>query len=412
MFEEPFTADCRIYNLLQNAPRHLSFHTPGHKEGKWDITELSFSDNLSAPKGVLKAAQEDAAKILGADESFFLTDGSTCGVMAMIYACGAKRILFPSASHKSVYNACELMRLKKTVIKTRYFGSVPQQPTADEIARALEKTPCGAVVITSPDYYGNVADLAGIRAVCDKFHAVLLCDGAHGSHLHGTPLHAGKYADMWVDGVHKSLPAFTQGAVVSAKGAWCAPLARAVDIFRTSSPSYPILASIEYALKYPKNPDLKRAAQELKERFHAYPSPDYTKIVISYGEDAPAVAKFFEERGVYPEFCDGVNILFYLSPATKKADLERLCALLETVRPLQKEGGTPETKRGKRTKKVARVPLEDAVGETCAAPCGLFPPCIPLIEEGQTVTEEAAKRLMGADNEFGLIENKIAVYVK
>ena len=79
---------CHIYKMLSAAAKrkHVSFHTPGHKRGAWDITELSFSDNLSCPRGSIAEAQRDIARILGAKQSFILTDGSTSGVMSMAYA--------------------------------------------------------------------------------------------------------------------------------------------------------------------------------------------------------------------------------------------------------------------------------------------------------------------------------------
>ena len=74
--------NCKIYSMLHkySKGRHLSFHTPGHKAGAWDITELSYSDNLSCPKGVIKEAEKDISEILGSAASFILTDGSTAGV--------------------------------------------------------------------------------------------------------------------------------------------------------------------------------------------------------------------------------------------------------------------------------------------------------------------------------------------
>ena len=107
---------CHIYQMLQKAALrpHLSFHTPGHKIGRWDITELSFSENLSCPRGCIAKAEEDIAKILGAEKSFILTDGSTSGVLSMLHAAramGVKKIAFCEASHKSVYNGCALLGL-------------------------------------------------------------------------------------------------------------------------------------------------------------------------------------------------------------------------------------------------------------------------------------------------------------
>ena len=115
---------CQIYKMLadHSKSKHLSFHTPGHKQGKWDITELSYSDNLSDPTGCILFAERDIAEILGANKSFILTDGSTSGVLAMVYAAkllGVKAIAFPTLSHKSVYNACALTGIKAVTFDTR-----------------------------------------------------------------------------------------------------------------------------------------------------------------------------------------------------------------------------------------------------------------------------------------------------
>ena len=84
--DEAVLKDCKIYQMLsaQSGKKHLSFHTPGHKVGEWDITELSYSDNLSCPQGCILEAERDIAKILGAFRSFILTDGSTAGVLSML----------------------------------------------------------------------------------------------------------------------------------------------------------------------------------------------------------------------------------------------------------------------------------------------------------------------------------------
>ena len=107
---------CHIYQMLRKAAHrpHLSFHTPGHKVGRWDITELSFSDNLSCPRGCIAEAEKDIADIIGAKKSFILTDGSTSGVLSMLYAAravGVKRIAASECSHKSLFNACALLGL-------------------------------------------------------------------------------------------------------------------------------------------------------------------------------------------------------------------------------------------------------------------------------------------------------------
>jgi uncharacterized protein yaaO len=486
--------NCKIYSMLHkySKGRHLSFHTPGHKAGAWDITELSYSDNLSCPKGVIKEAEKDISEILGSAASFILTDGSTAGVLSMLKASGARRIAVAENAHKSVYNGCKLLGMEIVSLDIPTAEKIPLQPTRAETSEKVKGA--DALLITSPDYYGNLADLPFLRALCDETGALLLIDGAHGGHLHfDREIYAGTYADLWVDGVHKSLPALTQGAVVSAKTpALAEALAEAADIFRTTSPSYPIMASVEYAVKYPRNTALENAVLGF---VRAYPDKirfggDWTKLCAVFGDRAFVVQKYLEKRGIYAEFCDGNVVMFYLSPATKSADFKRLKKELracfsffgdfpsentveetdfssapneekvsltmqankETIFPIasdeekislaiqaNKETGfsnvpttekvslaiqfnekptlsSPPTAEKSPFQKDAEasetewIPLEKSEGLTCAKPCGLFPPCIPLLFAGDTIDKKTIGLLSEADNVFGLSGGKISVY--
>ena len=107
---------CHIGNMLVSQAKkgHISFHTPGHKQTGWDITELSYSDNLSSPHGCIARAQEDIARILRAYKSFILTDGSTAGVLSILFSAkllGVKRVGVCENSHKSVFNGISLLGL-------------------------------------------------------------------------------------------------------------------------------------------------------------------------------------------------------------------------------------------------------------------------------------------------------------
>lgn len=401
---------CHIYGMLyrQGKRRHVSFHTPGHKNAKRDITELSYSDNLSCPRGCIAAAEEDIAAVLGAKKSFLLTDGSTSGVLSMLYAAkraGARTVALLQDAHKSFWNGCALLALTPLVF------------TEADAARAVENA--DALFITSPDYYGNIADWKTLRALCDKAGKLLLVDGAHGGHLHfDRTLYAGAYADIWVDGVHKSLPACTQGAVVSARTDALAEYLRAgVDIFRTTSPSYPIMASVEYAVKYPENrrlPKLVRAlAEEYPDRVRI--NGDWTKVCLLVGKEAFAAQTALEKRGIYPEFCDGEIVMFYLSPATTKGafrQLRRAIAWVCQRFPYEKNAlprvHTPLVPA--QTGETEKATPQEAVGRICAADCGLFPPCTPLIKRGERVTQAAVDRLCAAPNAYGLIDGKLTVF--
>ena len=395
--------NCRIYQMLakNGKKKHFSFHTPGHKIGKWDITELSYSDNLACPQGCIAEAEREIAEILGGYKSFILTDGSTAGVLSMLYAAktlGVKTVAVFEKSHKSIFNGCKLM------------GIVPLLYTQKQDADAL--------LITSPDYYGNIEDLSALRKYCDEKGKLLLIDGAHGGHLHfDKSLYAGAYADMWVDGVHKSLPALTQGAVVSARNEQCAAALReGVNVFRTTSPSYPIMASVEYAVKYPRNEDLEKDVQAYVDGCDRIAkSMDWTKICALFGENAFDAEKALWERGIYPEFCDGNVVMLYLSPATTKREFAILKKELKKL--FERYPYTPKKEVERihtpflfdENAQTEWVELEAAEGRICAADCGLFPPCTPLIRAGERIEKEKIELLNKASNVYGLLDKKILV---
>lgn len=425
-FRDENTAnECKIYRMLvEQSERHLSFHTPGHKVGGWDITELSYSDNLSAPKGCIKEAEEDVAKILGAKRSFLLTDGSTSGVLAMLYAakaCGVRTLAVCEASHKSLFNGAKVLGLELLVYPSFSKGKIPFAPTVSALNAAYGAIfkAADAVFLTSPDYYGNVADLAAWRKFCDEEKKLLLIDGAHGGHLHFDRAHyAGSVADLWVDGVHKSLPALTQGAVVSARTQDLAEALReGVDVFRTTSPSYPIMASVEYAVKYPRNVALEervRVFTNNEER--AYTNDDWTKLCVRFGKHAFEAEERLEARGIYPEFCDGNVVAFYLSPQTSEADFECLKKELSELFLRYPDWEAEEGEKGVQRNpapstfakdEVERVKIEEAEGRICAADCGLFPPCTPLFRVGDRMDAEGLRLLARAHHAFGVSDGEV-----
>ena len=414
---------CHILKMLkkQAQAEHYSYHTPGHKQKGYDITELGYSDNLSCPRGVILSAQEDIAQMLGADASYILTDGSTAGVLSMLYALktlGCRTVAAVTASHKSFFNGCLLTGLQPILLETPMGkNGLPRKICVGDLMEGIEGA--DALFLTTPDYYGNVADLQAIQSECKKQGKYLVVDGAHGGHLHyNRALHAGAYADMWVDGVHKSLPALTQGAVVSAKKACVDALQKAVDIFRTTSPSYPIMASVEYAVKYPENKELEGYIQQQKrERAYLYESEDYTKLCVFSVDGFALEAKAISE-GIYPEFVSENLVCFYLSPVMDEMDIGRLFAFLGRAKSEgllldEKElhsNPAPVEMVEIKENQTEKVPLSSAVGRISATVCGLFPPCLPLIKKGERITKEKIEALQKASNIFGVDDGKILVY--
>lgn len=420
---------------------------PGHKGGAEfarhfpiaaiDITELSYSDNLACPQGVIAAAQRDIAEIAGANFCHILTDGSTSGVLSMLYAAGTrgKKIIVPRNCHKSIWNGCRLLGLEPIIAACGFSDGLCTPPEPEEIQRLLDVNPdiCGMIAV-SPDYYGKVAPLDEYARILRAKGKLLLVDGAHGAHLafnENRRHYAGVYADLWVDGAHKTLPTLTQGAAVFCKDAELDnALSAGLDIFRTTSPSYPVMASVEYGYKYLY--ENKRLLRELRENraraaarlsLEAAPADDETKLAVDFGGAgicADKAAEELEKRGIYPELSDGRYVLFYLSPTVDAAAWDRLVIAVDDVVKSGALAGTYAANKAAFCNKNTgflravnaekeRVPIEFAVGRICAENAGIMPPCIPLAVAGDIITEECAAALSGARGAFGTDEGKVTV---
>lgn len=247
------------------------YHMPGHKrsgpEGfpadayRMDITEIEGFDNLHQPEGILKKLQERAAQIYGAEESFYLVGGSTCGVLAAVSSAvpAGGHILMSRNCHKSAYHAVYLRNLKVSYLNPPYLEEygIADAVTPQQIGEALDKAgDVDAVLIVSPTYEGRISDVAAIAEIVHKKGIPLIVDEAHGAHLglaEGfAPNSCQAGADLVVHSVHKTLPALTQTALLHVKGRLAdrERLRRFLHIYQSSSPSYLLMASIDRALHY------------------------------------------------------------------------------------------------------------------------------------------------------------------
>ena len=443
--------DYSIYNQLKKSAKFTrSFHMPGHKasgefktmfkDAPLDITELAYSDNLHCPEGVIDKAQKDIAKILRAQKSYITTDGSSSGVLAMVYCAskkGNKLIVFRN-SHQSVWNACKLFGVEPLIVQGEEKEGVLQVPDCQIIEKLIANDEnITGILATSPDYYGNIAPLAKYKEILKKYNRLLFVDEAHGAHLAcGDKGYAGLYADMWVDGAHKTLPTLTQGAIVSLNNSELIPLAEeALAMFRTTSPSYPIMASVEYGVKSIANKSkIIKAAKDTVAKFKKdakeftfYHNDDWTKLLVDFKplEISPLRAqKELEKKGIFAEFADGRYILFYLSPQITDKDLKNLKKNLDAVVANDKLQGTyhakprfPQLERSYSFQYALKknsewVNLDEAAGRMCAQNAGLTPPCIPLVVVGEMITDEIVKILSHSKNTFGIKNGQICVVQK
>ena len=430
----------------------VRMHVPGHKNSSdfranfpvapIDFTELDFSDDLNCPTGIIKKAQEDIAQILGAKKAYITTDGSSSGVMVMMFCAQAygNKIIVPRNSHKSVFNACRILNIEPVIVQGEEVDGILTPPSPELIETLIvNDISISGMIIASPDYYGNVAPLGEYAKVLKKHSRLLYVDGAHGAHLalnEGREFHASLYADIWTDGAHKCLPTLTQGSVVCINNQKLfARAEEGLSIFRTSSPSYPIMASVEYGVKYfVNNPKqlakAKSICQELKAGLTGIPlyqTPDWSKLCIDFlklGISPYLVQGLLQKRGIYPEMNDGRYLLFYLSPCIDAFSAMELKNTLLSVCANKKLRNTyvnlPRIPKTERTysylyaykQKYEWVPLDGAIGKMSADNVGISPPSLPVLVAGEMVTQEAIACLSTAKSTFGVQDGMIKVVKK
>ena len=261
-----------LYNTLKEyyTKGTVPFHVPGHKMGRGlpeeflkclatlDITEIPGMDDLHHPAGVIKQAQELAAEAFGSERTFFLINGSTCGIYAMISSMckPGDSIIVARDCHRSVINGMLLAGVSPVFIMPEFdsrFG-ITTAITPDSLEKALLANPGAAgVLLTRPSYYGICCDIEKIAAVVHSHNKILAVDEAHGSHFRfndALPICAmDAGADMCVQSAHKTLPAFTQGAYLHVKSGRVdmEKLEYYLSVYQTSSPSYVIMASLDIA---------------------------------------------------------------------------------------------------------------------------------------------------------------------
>lgn len=260
-----------LYRKLKayNETDFYPYHMPGHKRQLCgdlppeimdiDITEIDGFDNLHAPEEIIKRLQENAAELYGAEESFYLINGSTSGILAAISAAVPRggHILMTRGSHKSAYHAAYLRNLTVSYL---YPEMMPEYDiydavTPEQVKKALNLDPRpDAVFLVSPTYEGRIADIQKIAELVHGMGIPLIVDEAHGAHLGFEDGFAKNScqcgADLVIHSVHKTLPALTQSALLHVNGNRIdrARLRKFLHIYQSSSPSYVLMAGIDNAL--------------------------------------------------------------------------------------------------------------------------------------------------------------------
>ena len=400
------------------------FHMPGHKGvafcdtflsevAKRDITELSFSDNLHIPSGVICDIEHELSDLYGAKRSFLLINGSTAGVIAMLLALGReKRVLLPRNAHRSAISGCILAG--HTVIPMENTGS-------DRISELIAIHAPDAVFITCPTYDGRCPDIEKIAKVCHQNSALLLIDAAHGAHFPFLPEPFGvdisKAADIWVTSLHKTLPALTMTAVlnISARASEYEFGAKGMlNMLQTSSPSYILMQSVEIAISKAKNADWthgivrNRSFCDIVNKIDGVSAEvfgDPYRITIKCNAYSGfELQRRLEHEGIFVEMADFYGVVLISTPFDPDEWYERLInvirknackeqARLMKIPPCVSYASEPVDIREFAFRKGHAVKLSDAVGRVAIEPVGAYPPGTAELLPGETVTHDIVLRL-------------------
>lgn len=465
------------------------FHMPGHKRREIpdgipggfpdpsgiDITEIDGFDNLHHAEGILKDAMDEAAAIYGADRSWYLVNGSTCGILSAVFATteNGGKILTARNCHKAVYHAICLNRLEAEYLypeEITEFG-INGGIRAEDVRKALEKdamrcagnsgnvrgkiTKIQAVLITSPTYEGVVSDIRAIADAAHEYGIPLIVDEAHGAHLeyadqcHSFPKSALEYgADIVIQSLHKTLPCFTQTAILHVKGKLVDQdrISRYLSMFQTSSPSYLFMAGMERCIRYMDGDGrnemvryekrlehfmermeglqvLEVLDREICGKYRTVAGWDPSKIVVStmraedfHGEELAETLRrkyHLEMEMTAPEYVIAMTSLMDTEEGFERlgtALLEIDGALRRRTESGRKEKAASETPEGLESKlshpvrrtliceamdaDTERTALQDTVGKVSAEFVYLYPPGIPIIAPGEVFTDAIVEKIM------------------
>jgi len=453
--------------LIKSAQKsHAAFYAPGHKQGKGvsekiktlmgkqlfaaDLPELPELDNLFAPDGVIAEAQQLAADTFGAEQTWFLINGSTCGIMAAILAtCDVgDKIILPRNIHQSaiagLVHAGAIPVFVNPEYNTQADLAFNVSPTA--VRQALESNPdTKAVLMLHPTYQGVCSDLQTIADIVHQYNIPLLVDEAHGAHfsfhedLPPSAMSVG--ADLTVQSTHKVLSAMTQASMLHIQGERICDrkISKALQLFQSTSPSYLLLASLDAAREQMTTSGNQLmdqtltlatlAREKLKQidniaifkpgKHQGCDHFDLTRLTLnvsSLGITGFAADEILHEQlGVTCELPMLQNLSFIISLGNTYADIQKL--IKGFVRLARLVGDSPSSvfnshllalssqlttfnsqqsvvsPRQAYFSNTKTIPIKDAKNLICGELICPYPPGIPLLIPGELITLEAIRYL-------------------
>ena len=432
----------RLYKLLKNYSKKniVAMHMPGHKRRgftfsripyKLDITEIDGFDNLHCPTGILKSCQEKASKLFKSNQSFYLVNGSTCGILASIKTCCdfGDKIIMPKNCHKSVYHAVELLNLKCVFIPTHTDkNNIFKDILLDDLKVLInENQDAKCVLITSPTYEGVISDIKNISQLVHEYNIPLIVDEAHGSHLFLENKSAvNNDADIVINSLHKTLPSLTQTAIlhILSNRIDLNKLQHNLSIFMSSSPSYILMSSIDECVEYlnkkgrksylkltknlkwfKKECEKLQNLQILNNSKSDFFDLDLTKIVILTNNTnitGAQLLNFLREQKIELEMAYTNYALAYATIFDNKKSFKKLFNALKKIDKKILSQNNFVVLQNFETKskltvyealscKNEIINFEKCQNKTCAEYVWIYPPGIPILIPGQVITQDIYK---------------------
>lgn len=442
--------------LLQHAKKNpIQFHIPGHKKGAGmdpefrdfigknalsiDLINIGPLDDLHAPKGIIKEAQNLAAEAFGADQTFFSVQGTSGAIMAMVMSVvgPGEKIIVPRNVHKSIMSAIIFSGAIPVFIHPEVDEKlgISHGITTHSVKKALEQNPdAKGILVINPTYFGISADLKKIVEIAHSYNVPVLVDEAHGVHIHfheDLPLSAMQAgADIAATSVHKLGGSMTQSSILNVKEGLVSSkrVQSILSMLTTTSTSYLLLASLDVARKQLATNGRKlidetiELAQEIRRKIneidHLYcvgeeilgtmATFDYdpTKLIISVKElglTGFEVEKWLRaNHNIEVELSDLYNILCIVTPGDSQIEAEILVNALQELSKNRIENTDladpkvllPEipvlalTPRDAFYAETELVPFDDSAGRIVAEFIMIYPPGIPIFIPGEIVTKE------------------------
>ncbi|MEB3225329.1 MAG: aminotransferase class I/II-fold pyridoxal phosphate-dependent enzyme [Synechococcus sp.] len=441
---------------------HAPFYAPGHKGGQgifhglqraWgieifraDLPELPDLDNLFAPEGVILEAQTLAAATFGADQTWFLVNGSTCGIVAAILATvgEGEKMLLPRNIHQSAISGLILSGAIPVFVNPPYdpqwdlsYGLTPE---AVELAFQVHPD-IKAVLVLSPTYQGVCPDLEAIAKITHRKNVPLIVDEAHGGHfqfhpdLPSTALALG--ADVTIQSTHKTLGAMTQASMFHIQGSRVSPqkINRALQLVESTSPSYLLLASLDAAREQMATmgeelwsqalnlarqvrqdlatiPGIKVFDPPPQAGIHGFDPTRLTVDVSGLGLTGYEADEILTEKlGVIAELPLGRSLTFILTFGNTETNIQSLREAFRELSQNHRSSQSLSIAQGLETSTETlydlpqlsprqaffggskTVPIENSMGHICAELLCPYPPGIPALMPGEKITAATLEKL-------------------